>query len=305
MPLTFEVTELFEGRTSGGSRKEHAHVRRFSVRSSEPCASSLAASAPGVPIFGSAYAGPDGFVNLALYAKRISVRALSQGRNYYEVDVEYSNVLDTAPGGLDGTGDPLAEAASPLDAPWLIRFGTATVTENILEDTAGDAILNAAGAPFESGLAVERGHLTMTVTRNEAASAYDDLAGMSGLNDLVWHVNDATWNGQAAKTVLITDISTGDRQLDRGVYYYPVTYSFKFARAGLTWARRVLNAGHYYLKAAGSTVKVRFMDESMGQPLAGAGLLAADGTKLNYPTNPPVFIEFDVYPEGDFTLLAM
>lgn len=307
MTATFKVKEVFAGRKASGTRKDHTYTRRFFVEASESATPFEVAAAPGIPIFGSAYP-QDPFA----FVKSVSADARSEHPLFFDVDVEYSNTLDVAPGqGINpanqnspskGTGDPLAQQDSPLLRPWIVRWGTAAVTKSVLEDRNGAAIKNAAGAPYEAGLEVETGHLTLTVVRNELAALFDPVI----MNEYVFKTNLLQWNGFETDRVLLTSIETGDRAYDRGVFYFPVTYQFKIAPAFKTHARRVLNAGWYYLTAANDFTKKKvFTDDTTGRQLSTPGLLKADGTKLEPFLDAPVYLNFDVYGQIDYKELKM
>jgi hypothetical protein len=305
---TFTVTEVFRDNSAGGDPREHTYTRHFFVESSGPASDVAVVAAPGIPIFGSVYVHPpSGFVDMGAWAKRIEARRREEHPDFFDVEVEYSNVLDRAPGGganpsLGGGtgGSPLQQQDSPLLRPPSVRFGSKTYTVHVTEDVHGDPIVNTAGAPFEAGLEVERARLTMTLTRNVLAALINPVFA----NGYVGCINDAAWLGFAARQAKVTAWSTSERKYDRGVYYFEETWEFEFAPQLTTWGRRVLNAGWYYLDPAvtpPAAAEKPFVD-AYGRPKGSVGMLKADGDRLP-DGDDPIFLEFDVHPEADFSAL--
>jgi hypothetical protein len=181
-----------------------------------------------------------------------------------------------------------AEAVSRLAR---IQFSFNKFERVVWVDQDGNAIRNSAGDPFAEPVTIDDSRPVIVVTRNEDVNAFNvTLAG-----EYQDTVNQAVWNGFPSRTVKCTEIRTSEERKDptTALWYYEVNYVFEVKWE--TWSRFILDQGFAYLD--GST-REPFLDSDK-QPVSDPKLL--DGTGAELPDgDPPVTLEFRVYPDADF-----
>lgn len=294
MPLIASVSERMGGRTGAmdnlGRRK---YTRRFTVETTDPLVGPLAVrTATGIPVVGSSYhngvGSGDPRYEFDLGAFCESVSAAEEGDSGVEwvVTCEY--------GPFDWT--PFLEEA----ALWPIRvsFGGERTERVDYFDNAGDPILNSAGDPFGDPVTVDDSRVVLTITRNEKVSTFS-LAVPETFSDTI---NDAPWNGFAAKTCKMGVITTGEPTYDPNgkYYYYTVTYPVTIDRA--TWTKKILDQGFNELTGPYDDEVKPVMNN--GQPVSDPVPLDGAGHRLDvYGT--PVALDFEVYDEADWSALAI
>jgi hypothetical protein len=179
---------------------------------------------------------------------------------------------------------------NPLTAPYERSTEAAETTEAIDKDVDGNAIRNPVGDPIV-GLTKDFADIVMVITRNEGL---DPTATEGAYTNTV---NDAAWNGFDAGTCRMRSI-THQRVIIPGSYYYRTTYRIQYRVDG--WNVRTLCEGLRYFDAGGNIINATDYD---GNPVTQPVKLAADGTLLG--ANPDVWLEFTIYPESNFTTLAL
>lgn len=254
---------------------ERRYVRTFLVRttdSKDPAP--IALTAPGLPFLGQAYVCGKVFDPLA---HCVSLTPERKASKIWYVKAEYS------------TETPEDAEVDPLHERPIMTFGFHTFQIPVMgtrkQVAAGDEdeifidpMKNTAGQIFDPPAMMDDSRPVLRITRNEpefiptTAIYFQDA------------VNSIPWAGAKRKQAKIIGISTTGRQTEkrRNVTYvfYPVTYEIHFKRE--TWDIRVLNAGRYYLNAAGAdpTVTTNLIEFKSHAGQGNVGLLAADGTKL-------------------------
>lgn len=212
------------------------------------------------------------------------------------IDAEpIENMGDTILYGVTVNYGPLdpGEMAEALTRKARIQFSFNKFERVIWIDEDGNPIRNSAGDPFGDPILIDDSRPVIVVTRNEDVNAFDvTLAGE--YQDVV---NAAMWNGFPARTVKCTEIRTSEERKDpsTNLYYYEVNYVFEVKWD--TWTRQILDQGFAYLD---SSVRKPFLD-SEGQPISEPKLLDGLGEELT-DGDPPVTLEFRVYPDADFSV---
>ena len=161
------------------------------------------------------------------------------------------------------------------------------LTEISSKDRAGNAIVNSAGQPYETGVELARFIPMWDLWQFESSSVTDEQ-----IIDRNETVNSTTFKGRPAKTLLcvVEESSLG--------FYYGTTrrlthYVLKYNKE--KWTHKRLDVGTAYLDAGGNLKDYRSADGSiiLG-PLDGAGGKQPAGTA-------PAIREFDVYDSVDFS----
>ena len=276
---------------------ERRYRRRFLVKttdSKDPA--SVALLAPGLPGLGTQYVSGPVFDP---EARVVSLRPQRLHRRAWHVDVEYSTETDD--------GD------DPLNREPRMSFNFQTFRVPIVgeldQDAAGDAdkvfkgaMRTTAGEIFDPPPEMDESRPVLKIVRNE--STFKPLTAML-FQDAV---NEAPWGGAQARQVKVNRISTSGKESEKingfTYEYYPVTYELHYKRE--TWDIRLLNAGWYYLNAAGADPTdpdnlVEFKDSS-GKPRKG--LLADDGTALA-DGEAVTYVRKRAYKELNFNLLNL
>lgn len=204
----------------------------------------------------------------------------SKSYYYWDATVQYGPI------------DPSVNPLNPLNEQPRVAWGWAQFQEAVTKDRDDNPVLNTAFDPFDPAISRDQSRPILSLVRNEAT--FDqDLA--DSLRDTV---NDAPWWGAAAGKVKIANISAARQyNADAGGWYWEVSYEFQFNRDG--WAARPLNAGFRQLNTGGTQQEQIYRD---GQPIGSPALLDEDGHVID-PGGTPLFLEFDIYPESDFSLL--
>lgn len=239
-------------------------------------------SAIGIGI-GTTYAsGID--TDLGSFAQSIEVRETERGQSLskWTITVQY--------GGVDPTQGGEVTTGSPLEKPVEVRYGTAKFERVVDKDTAGNAILNSAGDPFDPPLVIDDSRPVIQFTRNELT--FDAALAYSYRDKL----NSAIWNGGAPKTWKINAI-TGKRDFHAEVgFYWIVDYEFEYNP--LTWRKIILNQGMTQ-KVGGVKKSILSSD---GVPISQPAPLSSSGAQVP-PSSLPgsaVWLTFDVYETTDF-----
>ena len=188
---------------------------------------------------------------------------------------------------------------------WPLRFSFGMQKYERAVDTAYDgsgnptvAIVNSAYCRFADPVTIDDSRTILTVKRNEPCHGKGafDLTLAESYRD---KVNDATWNGFAAKVVKCTSITTGDQEYDSNsqAYFFPVTYIFELNRD--TWAKTILDQGYQALDSGSPPKPTPITND--GKEVKEPVLLDGSGGELA-TTGSPVFLTFDVYPAVDFSV---
>jgi hypothetical protein len=299
------VQELFDSREGGADKDGRAtYSRTWEVITDDPLdGPKTASAAAGIPARGAPYETDTEDDPFAL-AQDARVRQSSESPLIWYVTVNYDSRFDwptgvqpsdaVASSGSGGTvtpPDPGEQDESPLNRPPVWRC-TFQQTQEVAEyDFSGDAIVNAAGLPFDPPVMKDVSHPVVTLTRNVPTFT---LANARLLQDAV---NDAAWCGFPERAVKVSGVEFGPKY-ENGTAFFEVTY--QLAVKYPNWDKKVLNAG-YTEKTGGAWVKIV---DANGRAPTEPVPLAADGTKLT-PAGTPNFLTFRIAPERDFGTLIL
>ena len=296
--------ELWDG--NGGSADKDGkarYTRRWEIRTDDPLDGPKTVSAhPDIPARGSPYVTDTESDPLAL-AQDAQVERSSEDPTLWYVSVTYQSSFDWptgiqpagaepspgsgAAGGSGSAPEPGEQEENPLNRPpvWRCSFQT---TQKVAEKTfAGNAILNAAGLPFDPPLMRDVSYPVITLTRNQANPPDERL-----LQDAV---NDAEWCGRPERSVRVTGLEYGPKY-ENGTAFFEVTYQLSIKYPN--WDFEVLNAGYTEL-SGGAWVAIT---DANGRPPTEPVPLDVAGAKLD-PDDDPTFLTFRIYPERDFGTL--
>jgi hypothetical protein len=194
-------------------------------------------------------------------------------------------------------GEAATFPANPLEWPVEFALQSAQDRKPADEDRDGNPVLNSAGDAFDPPPEIDFSRIVFEVTRNEATfSPVLAQTWKHTVNDAVFSIAGENY---AAGTVLIQDIVAGKPLFhpDAG-WYWRITYKFEVKPEG--WKKKILDQGMKEIVAGAK----RAMKDSQGQPISSPELLDGLGVKLA-AGGTPVFLEFDLYPESNFSLLAL
>lgn len=290
-----EVTEKVDGASASVDKYfVKTYVRVFQVVCSDNFTrAGTAISAVGIGI-GDHYKilAPDGITVLeedtTSFCQDISCTVASQADDGCQWDV----TLKYGPFG----GEAQVFPENPLDHPLVLSWGSARFEETAEADRDGNAILNSAGDYFDPPPTRDDSRIILKIVRNESTfSPTLAQTWKNTVNDADWTVANETF---PANTVKVIDI-TGELSYNAKCgYYWPVTYEFEINPD--TWTRKILDQG-MRARNPGTGKLVAVLDEK-GQSVSSPVLLDGAGSQLT-TGNDPVFLEFELCPESDFSLL--
>jgi hypothetical protein len=231
----------------------------------------------------------------------VSERQVGTSRLHWEVAVKFKDLTE------DDEKDPENPLNDALDISWEVEERQELATR----DGSGDPILTSSFEQFEDPLYRDDFRRKLVVVRNEA------VFNKTVADVLSNGVNNATWNGYAAKSVKLDPI------VGKAMYhtligqYWQVTYRFSFAQVAGEWKQYRLQEGFFELYDISTTPKRRRI--KVREPKVDASgnvtghkwvnattrqLLKADGTKLE-DNGTPVYKEIEVLKPVNFGLLNM
>jgi hypothetical protein len=289
------VTEQYGGRgTSLNNVYERIFTRVFEVETSDSLVGPLAVRlASGIPHIGTPYTNGLS-IGHALYefdngafVNEIRVDEITEGGGIaWKVTVQY------------GPWNPATFGSDPTLWPLRVTFGGER-TERVCDfDKTGAPIRNSAGDRFGDPVVVDDHISTLTITRNELVSSFDpDTAA-----DFSDTVNNATWNGRAARYCKMGLITTSEEKFDSNaqVWYYTVTYPVSIGRK--PWVKEIMDMGFNELDAYGSSAKPIM---HQGQPLSDPVPLDGSGRELTGGYVTPVTLTYYVFDEADWSVLGI
>jgi hypothetical protein len=240
---------------------------------------------PGLPQVG---------ITTSAYGSAIckSVSATRRDRNplYWDVACVFSSEVDE---GSQGPGNPGTQ--NPEE--WALIYETKfeRLQEVVTADKNGDPIANSAGQPFSSGLTIGRFIPVWEVFKFESVAVTDEI--LIARNETV---NSASFRGRAAKTLLLTIVTSKVASYygaPRRLTLYSLKYNSK------KWTHKRLDTGTVYKVTNEDTLQFElkpYLDKDertiINGPLNGSGEKQADG-------EPPHVLEFDLYEPISFSFL--
>ena len=232
-----------------------------------------------VIVIGSAY--PD---DANAYANRMVPDNHSETPFAYEVTIGYS------------TRTALAD--NPLNDPPKIEWGTEQFQKPAVEDLNGDAIVNSAGDPFDPPASMDDSRRTCRISANVAAVPAWFLSYADSTNIAAVTIDGFAFSiGQ----VKVQRTSVGQQETRNGVSFRKIGIDLHLREDG--FKLRILDRGFRQIVAGSANDREQVADDegiSPDQPI----LLDGAGSKLANPNAAnAVFLEFEVYPAKDLTLL--
>lgn len=202
--------------------------------------------------------------------------------------IEFTREQSSTNGGDEPAENPLLE---PVGIDWDYEERQILA----VKDANGVWICNSANERFEDPIFADDFRRVLVVTRNEATFPKTLADALSN------RLNAATWNGYAAKTVKLKPIRAR-RAFHQAIgLYYQVTYEFHFAPIGGDWKEYIVDAG---LTEVVSGVRRPILINNFTQ--ATTAPIKLDGSGEALPEgDPPVFLDFELIPTADFSLLNL
>ena len=146
----------------------------------------------------------------------------------------------------------------------------------------------------------------LVAVRNEDAA---NLAGIIATAiDYKDAVNSDTFYGASAGDVKMGLIQTGEPQFENGVSFYSIRYEFQFRERRHpsipAWDLDFLDEGFHAQTTSGNSPAARGTKYEIKPGCAKASGLKAGGL-VRGPTDPPHFVQFQVYPNRPFGALGL
>lgn len=186
---------------------------------------------------------------------------------------------------------------NPLFEPAQIEWDGENFEEVVIYDRNGDAVLNAAGDPFEN-LMRERGRRVVTVRKNISAVPTWIINAEDAVNSIAFTLDGFSIPANKAK---LGAPKLGPWQSRNGTRYREMTMQIKLNKDG--WNAQPMEVGFRYRDGTGKLVKAVSED---GTDPTNPVCLQADGTLLADPTPATVvFGDWDIYPAYDFNTLPL
>jgi hypothetical protein len=193
---------------------------------------------------------------------------------------------------------------SPFEQRPAVKWGSRSEDFAVTHDRDGEPILNTVGDPFDPPIQVPVSTPVAVVTRVLKSFDPDWIAVFKDA------VNDDTWLGFPAESVLCQDITAEPFYDADWGWLWTVTMEFAFrpSRVDMTahgividpgWAVQVLNAGLRAKLPGGGVGQVLIDNAPISSPVA----LKADGTYDS--TADPYYLSFNVRRTADFDLLDL
>ena len=192
----------------------------------------------------------------------------------------------------------------PLDQPYEYAWRSQVSREPIEMDAAGNAILNAAGEPFDPPIQEDFYDSVLSITFN--SGSFDEAAWRAARGNL----NADEFLGGAPGTCKILD-GNATQQRNGAITYWRVAVEVAYREDN--WKRRVLNQGFRYaatddsgtiLKYEDGSVKYTIACDKAKHPLTKPILLAADGTRLAEGAD-PIWLVLTTKKSVDYSSLGM
>lgn len=187
----------------------------------------------------------------------------------------------------------------PTSDPAIITWSSEQFQRPAIFDSAGNAICNSAGDPFDPPNMMDDSRRVVTVSKNVAVVPSWILDYQDAVNSDQFTVDGITVAIGLAK---IQSVTVGERQTRNGVNFRVVTFSIHLQKNG--WLLEPLDAGFREHTYSGTIENIR--NEGDGElpsapvPLDGAGAALADPSYTNN-----VFLSFSVYATQPFSALPL
>ena len=213
--------------------------------------------------------------------KSVNATRRSENSLYWDITAEFSSEVQ----------ENQTPSGTPLDQPpteWRIVRETKfeRLQEVVTKDLSDDPTANSAGQPFEVGLTISRFIPVWEFYQFEPGTVDDET--IIERNETI---NDDVFLGRAAETLLLTVLRSEVATFFGGSYRL-TQYSLKYNDR--KWTHKRLDTGTVYLD--GGVLKP--YTDNDGNIILGS--LNGSGGKVT-PGDPPAVLEFDIYPQIDFS----
>jgi len=241
----------------------------------------------------------------AARCRGVSTQSYGDGRMVHLVRCEYTSAFVGPPAGAGPV-----DFDNPLDDPPDVSFSTDFIQVLVTkeENVAAGGIINSASDPIE--MFKQEDMARITVKRNVSKFSVQTMLDYTGsINSATLVIAGHTILSREAKI----DTYGGERAERNGIKYFVQTISFvidvtnhtaRLADLSLAggWDRIVLDAGYNEIDDAGTGKKQIKIN---GKPAQSPQLLDGAGAHQPNPTTDPVYLDFDIYPQQDFSLLGL
>lgn len=259
-------------------------TRNFIVESDTPI--DVATVLNQVPAKGSAHPYLAG-----LYALSAKAQPVRKDRRAWHVQVDYST--------LQGTDQQWQE--DPLLRPPKLSWSTVSFSEDFVKTVDGKAVVNSAGDHYDPPIQVQRSRWQVTYTKNVAAVPATLTQYIDAINSDTFTIGGLTVLPRCAK---LDAISISGPNVENGVTYWELAYTFSFCRSGDTWQPKILDAGMYERIEVEQGKYIKRRIRLNGEPVTSPVLLDGNGRVLQNPSpDTAVWREFKAYQELPFAPL--
>ena len=181
-----------------------------------------------------------------------------------------------------------------------VTIGTSHVQQPLYHDAETDeAILNAAGDPFDPPLLVDYALTTFQIEKNVLTIPSWLLSLRNTVNDAAITIRGVSIDAGAAR---LKDVTVTDQLYHNALPYFQVNLAIEADARGQT--ANLLNDGLFEINAStGEKQRIRFAGDEVAHPVP----LDADGAKIapeDLP-NAAVFLEFNRYPLASWSGLNL
>jgi len=187
---------------------------------------------------------------------------------------------------------------NPLERPTKYRLDFSQFTHAIERDVHGKAIVNSA-QQFLTGTEVDDDRPVLVATKNFGSFTEVVMLALAFRRA----INTNSFYGASARHAKVESISCSDIQEENGVQFYSVTIRVEFSDE--PWTKKLVDRGFKHFDVANpATRKLVEAKDDHGNASAEPVLLDQDGTRLPAGQDGRI-LEFDVYPERDFSALGI
>ena len=276
-------------RSAENNAGARTYVRSFKLRTNDQADGPYqVGSHPALPVIGETH--PD---DPNAYVQRLVVEDTDPPHGwtvtaYYTDERSY---LQSNP-----NNEPEEGGSAPDQDEILISWSSENYEEILTRDVVRDEpVKNAAGQFFYVPPTVQRSRYNINIRFNATQIPQWMLDRQDGVNETQVTIGGLAF---AARTLLYSNLSIGERLIRNGVRYYPVSYQLKFRRE--TWDVVVLNAGLEELDGSGNLTPIRMPN---GEAVTSPWPLNVFGGALEDPSdlNAHNYRDFKGYEEFDFT----
>ena len=206
----------------------------------------------------------------------------SEKPTFWIATIEYSTETD----------DQQQSDDNPLQRPVKRSWTTTDVSKPVFEDTAGVAIMNTAGLPYDPPTEMNASHVVLRYVRNEASFSGTLAASYNN------RINSDTFAGYTAGKLRLK--ITADEDFYRGLSYWIVTYEMEENPDG--WQKRLLSQGLMYKLSGGGNTYFLRCTEGDGEYVTEPVPLTSTGEQVDAANLPgsAVFTTHNVYRTAVF-----